>query len=122
MKQSMSNTNLNWFLVFWILFTMVNLYIYQVKPVKKYENDQKALSELVRQNEPMYIELLSKLQKEQCTPSTDPENNKFYSCTDGTKVSMIKWTRGSDRKGVVTREYNPAGKLVLVYGHPDDVY
>jgi hypothetical protein len=94
MRTKMSNTNLNCFLVFWILFTCLNL----------------------------YISLLEKIKTEQCSLSTDPENNTFYNCADGTKVSMIKWTRGSDRKGVVTREYNPAGKLILIYGHPDDVH
>jgi len=122
MKQSMSNFNLNCFLVFWILFTCLNLYIYQVKPQLKYEEEQKALHDPVRQNEPKYISLLAKVKNEQCTASTDPENNTFYTCADGTKVSMIKWTRGTDRKGVVTREYNPAGKLIMIYGHPDDVY
>jgi hypothetical protein len=114
----MSNTNLNFFLVFWILFTVLNLYIYHVKP----HEENKAISELVRQNEPLYINLLTKLKDEQCKETNDNEKNTFYVCADGTKVSMIKWTRGSDRKGVVTREYNPAGKLLLVYGHPDDVY
>lgn len=122
MKQTMSNFNLNCFLVFWILFTCLNLYIYQVKPQLKYEEEQKALNEPIRQNEPMYINLLAKIKDEQCKASTDPENNTFYVCADGTKVSMIKWTRGTDRKGVVTREYNYAGKLILIYGHPDDVY
>lgn len=122
MKQTMSNFNLNCFLVFWILFTCLNLYIYQVKPQLKYEEEQKALNEPIRQNEPKYINLLAKIKDEQCKASTDPENNTFYVCADGTKVSMIKWTRGTDRKGVVTREYNAAGKLIMIYGHPDDVY
>jgi hypothetical protein len=98
------------------------LYIYQVKPEQRFKEEQKVLNEPSRQNEPMYISLLEKIKTEQCSLSTDPENNTFYNCADGTKVSMIKWTRGSDRKGVVTREYNPAGKLILIYGHPDDVH
>lgn len=81
----------------------------------------KSLIEVARQNEPLYVQLLTKLKNENCESVTDKENNSFYMCKDGTKITMINWTRG-DRKGVVTREYDPKGNLILIYGHPNDVY
>ena len=113
----MSNTNLNWFIFFWISFTCLNVYVYHVKPnevQKAAIQEQQKKNEPIRQNEPMYIDLLGKLKNENCQASTDPENNTFYSCKDGVKVSMIKWTRG-ERKGVVTRAYDPQGNLVMIY-------
>lgn len=47
--------------------------------------------------------------------------DKFYLCPNGSKITQINWTRmGGERKGVVTRYFNPQGELVLIYGHPDD--
>ncbi|SOK58673.1 hypothetical protein [Yersinia phage fHe-Yen9-04] len=124
---AMNNANLYWFIFFWIAFTVVNLYINMYKPQVYYE---KKLADAVkfelkkvdpvRQNEPAYIALLQKL-RINCVSATDKENNTFYSCPTGEKVSMINWTRG-DKKGVVTREYNKDDTLILIYGHPDDVY
>lgn len=122
----MGDKNLNWFIAFWIFFTCINLYISQVSPenaerADKIAQEQKA-KEPKRQDELMYAAVLTKLKNESCPSTTDKEHNTFYSCEDGTKVSMINWTRGTDRKGIVTREYSPSGDLLLIYGHPDDVY
>lgn len=47
--------------------------------------------------------------------------DKFYLCPNGSKITQINWTRmGGDRKGVVTRYFDPKGELILIYGHPDD--
>lgn len=121
----MSKSNLYWFIAFWIAFTCLNIYISLAKPnevMVAQREAEKAANEPARQNEPLYIQLLTKLQNEKCSVVSDKESNSFYTCTDGTKASMIHWTRGNDRKGVVTREYDPTGKLILIYGHPDDVY
>jgi uncharacterized protein YdhG (YjbR/CyaY superfamily) len=122
----MSNKNLYWFIGFWIAFTVLNLYISQVSPehAQRYEQskeEQKA-KEPKRQDQVLYTEVLTKIKNEQCSSVVDKEQNTFYTCKDGTKVSMINWTRGSERKGIVTREYDPSGQLILIYGHPDDVY
>lgn len=119
----MSNNNLGWFLFFWIAFTFANIKvsILDVEEIAKQRYEEKL--EVTKKNkEPEYIALLNKIKDPSCTSATDKEKNTFYACADGTKVSMINWTRGSDRKGVVTREYDATGKLVLIYGHPDDVY
>lgn len=119
----MSNVNLGWFIFFWIVFTCVNIKInmLDVENVVQQRYAKKD-GEAKRQDEPMYIAVLNKVKSENCLSTTDKENNTFYTCKDGTKVSMIHWTRGNERKGVVTREYSPDGKLMLIYGHPDDVY
>lgn len=119
----MSNVNLGWFIFFWIAFTVVNVKI-NILDVNeaveaKYVKKETAIK---RQDEPAYIAVLNKIKNESCSSTTDKENNTYYVCADGSKVSMINWTRGTDRKGVVTREYDPNGKLLLIYGHPDDVY
>ncbi|AQW88917.1 putative membrane protein [Erwinia phage pEa_SNUABM_50] len=130
-REAMSSTNLYWFIFFWIAFTCVNIYVVMYKPeanwkekietqVKaEYKKNEPAPPDAMRQNQPAYIQMLNDIQK--CPNVTDKENNTFYTCENGTKASMIHWTRG-DKKGVVTREYNPEGKLILIYGHPDDVY
>lgn len=47
--------------------------------------------------------------------------DKFYLCPNGSKITQVNWTRNQgERKGIVTRYYNPKGDLVLIYGHPDD--
>lgn len=119
----MSKTNLGWFIFFWIAFTCLNIKvsILDVEEIAKARYEQKS-ADVKRQDEPMYIAVLNKVKDESCKSTTDKENNTFYVCADGSKVSMIHWTRGSDRKGVVTREYDASGKLLLIYGHPDDVY
>lgn len=119
----MSNTNIGWFIFFWIAFTIVNTKI-NVLDVREdvIQEYTKKETEVKRQNEPMYIAVLNKIKDESCQSTTDKEDNTFYVCADGSKVSMIHWTRGKERKGVVTREYDPSGKLILIYGHPDDVY
>lgn len=116
----MSNTNIGWYIFFWIAFTCVNLKISYFDPNEKIHEQKEKQSN--RQNETMYISVLNKIKDEQCKSTTDKEDNTFYVCSDGTKISMIHWTRGTDRKGVVTREYDPNGNLILIYGHPDDVY
>ena len=117
----MSNTNIGWFIFFWIAFTCVNYKISVMDVAAGVEEKYaKQAGEPKRQDEPMYIAVLNKVKD--CTSTTDKENNTYYVCADGTKVSMIHWSRGGERKGIVTREYSPDGKLVLIYGHPDDVY
>lgn len=74
----------------------------------------------LKQDQVLYAEVLNKIKS--CTVVQDEEKNSFYTCADGSTVSMVKWTRGSDRKGVVTKYYNKDAQLLLVYGHPDDVY
>jgi ABC-type proline/glycine betaine transport system substrate-binding protein len=76
----------------------------------------------LRQDQFLYAEVLNKIQNEICSKVSDKENNDFYTCPDGSKISQVHWTRGSDRKGVVTKYYDSTGKNVLIYGHPDDVY
>lgn len=73
-----------------------------------------------RQDQVLYAEVLNKVNS--CSKVLDKEDNEFYTCPDGSTVSMVKWTRGTDRKGVVTKYYNKEGTNLLVYGHPDDVY
>ncbi len=118
----MSNKNIGWFIFFWIAFTCVNIKI-NIMDVESVVQERILRKDdgAKRQDEPMYIAVLNKVKVEQCESTSDKEDNTFYSCADGTKVSMIHWKRG-DRKGVVTREYSPEGKMVLIYGHPDDVY
>lgn len=114
----MSKTNLGWFIFFWIAFTCLNI------KINMYDAEKNILAEIKgtpqRQNESMYVDALKKMKT--CEGTTDKENNTFYVCPDGSKISTINWTRGDNRKGIVTREYNPQGKLILIYGHPDDVY
>ena len=119
----MSNTNLGWFLFFWIAFTCVNIKINIMDVEARTERILlKKDVDAKRQDEPMYIAVLNKVKDPSCQSTVDKEQNTFYTCADGTKVSMIHWSRGNDRKGVVTREYDASGKLLLIYGHPDDVY
>lgn len=74
----------------------------------------------LKQDQVLYAEVLNKVKS--CSVVLDAEQNQFYTCADGSTVSMVKWTRGSDRKGVVTKYYDKDGRHLLVYGHPDDVY
>lgn len=76
--------------------------------------------ETIRQDVTSYTQVLKK--SETCEKVTDKEENDFYSCADGTTISMVHWTRGGDRKGVVTKYYDKDKNLLMVYGHPDDVY
>lgn len=74
----------------------------------------------LKQDQVLYAEVLNKVKS--CSVVNDEEGNKFYTCPDKSTVSMVKWTRGSDRKGVVTKYYDKDGRHLLVYGHPNDVY
>lgn len=74
----------------------------------------------LRQDQVLYAEVLNKVKS--CSVVKDEEQNSFFTCPDGSTVSMVKWTRGSDRKGVVTKYYDKDGRHLLVYGHPNDVY
>lgn len=74
----------------------------------------------LKQDQVMYAEVLNKVKS--CSVVKDRENNEFYTCPDSSTVSMVHWTRGTERKGVVTKYYDKTGKQLLVYGHPDDVY
>lgn len=124
--ESMSNVTLGWAIFFWIAFSAINVYTYWTKPdsvildAAKSTIDNRQVPQ--RQNELMYTDMLNKLQLDKCEKFTDKENNDFFTCPDGSKVSMINWTRDTNRKGVVTRYYDPTGKLLLIYGHPDDVH
>lgn len=74
----------------------------------------------LKQDQVLYAEVLHKLSS--CTSIKDRENNEFFTCPDGTTVSMVNWTRDHGaRKGVVTKYYDKDGKHILQYGHPDDV-
>lgn len=121
----MSSRNLGWFIFFWFAFTSTNIYISVLKP---YTASRDVVIASLKKDEPKkqdtagYINLLEKLKVQNCTANSDKEDNTFYKCSDGSTASMIHWTRGRDRKGVVTREYDSTGKLTLIYGHPDDVY
>ncbi len=119
----MSNNNLGCFIFFWIAFTTVNLKICALDPERAFAAREEAKATAVsRQDEVQYSNLLTKIKGDTCSSTTDAEHNTFYKCSDGTTVSTIKWTRGNDRKGVVTRMYDAKGELKLIYGHPDDVY
>ena len=68
----------------------------------------------------LYAEVLDKLPG--CRSNTEPgTGDKFFLCSDGSKITQVNWSRlGGERKGIVTRYFNPNGDLILIYGHPDD--
>lgn len=76
--------------------------------------------ETIRQDVTSYTQVLKKA--DTCEKVTDKEENDFYSCPDSTTISMVHWTRSPDRKGVVTKYYDKDKNLLMIYGHPDDVY
>lgn len=107
------------------VFTVANYVISVAAPDKAIADA--AVSEMDRRNQyplkqdqVLYTEVLHKIKS--CDKVLDKENNEFYTCPDGTTVSMVNWTRDAGaRKGVVTKYYNKEGKHLLQYGHPDDV-
>lgn len=124
----------SWFIsfaIFYSVMTIVNYYISVVAPNselieihRKTEQAKRVANgdEPVRQDERMYADALAKTELASCPDVRDAENNVFYNCKDGEKISMTRWTRsGGDRKGIVTRWYDSQGKLKMIYGHPDDV-
>ncbi|YP_010843117.1 membrane protein [Klebsiella phage K64-1] len=100
--------------VLFIIFTVVNYKIHNSIP------RQPTAEELaIHQNSGLYAEVLNKI-KNKCTGISDNERNTFYTCQDGSKVSVIYWKR-QDRSGYVTRDFDKDGKLISIYGHPDDI-
>jgi hypothetical protein len=108
------------------VFTAVNLIITKIAPDAAIA--EAAVSELdkrkeypLKEDQVLYAEVLNKIKS--CSVQKDKEDNEFYTCPDGSTISIVHWTRsGGDRKGVVTKYYNKDGKHILQYGHPDDVY
>lgn len=100
--------------VLFVLFTFVNYKIHNSIPTPPTPEEL-----AVHQNSGLYAEVLFKI-KNSCTGISDNEKNTFYTCEDGTKVSVIYWKR-QDRTGYVTRDFDKDGKLVSIYGHPDDI-
>lgn len=102
------------FIVIYAIFTLANYKIHNSVPRQPTPEES-----AIHQNSGLYAEVLYKI-KNSCTGISDSEKNTFYKCNDGTKVSVIHWIR-SERQGYVTRDYDKEGKLISIYGHPDDV-
>lgn len=101
------------FVVVFLGFTLMNYKIHtSVKPKPKPEDTA------IRQDSGDYAMVLHKLQTS-CTGLKDEEKNTFYTCEDGSRVTVIHWIRG-EKQGYVTRNYDKSGKLLSMYGHPDD--
>lgn len=101
------------FILIFALFTIVNYHVHTtVTPKPKPEDDA------LRQDSGDYAMVLHKLQTT-CAGIKDEEKNIFYTCSDGTRVTVIHWIRG-ESQGFVTRNYDKNGKLLSIYGHPDD--
>lgn len=68
----------------------------------------------------LYSEVLSKIKTCELNVESSTDN-KFYNCPNNEKITQIHWERGQgSRKGIVTRYFDSTGKLLLIYGHPDD--
>ena len=110
-------------IVLWIVGTLANYAIRINEPnkelVKKAEREN-AASEPLHNDSGMYAEVLNKIKT--CDLNVEQStSNKFYLCPNGEKITQINWERGQgERKGIVTRYYDSTGKLLLIYGHPDD--
>lgn len=106
----------------WIGFSALNAGITWLAPaaeVAEAARLQIADNEPKRQDEFLYAEVVAK--QGTCKMSL-VDGVEFYYCPDKYLITKTNWTRNSgERKGVVTRYYNETGKLILIYGHPDDV-
>lgn len=126
----MVTKGLFWWMVFtYLLFTSVNYYINVQSPEKEYKEQldsfvkqyEKGIPKTVRQDSAAYAQVLTKIKQPGCTSNTDVSKDTYVTCEDGTKASIISWTR-SDRKGTVTRFFDKNNNLIMIYGHPDDTY
>ena len=106
----------------WIAFSLLNMYFTWLAPaaeVREAAKMQIALNEPKRQDEFLYSEVIAKINN--CNIKM-VDGVEFRYCPDKTLITKTPWTRnGGNRTGVVTRYYDETGKLVLIYGHPDDV-
>lgn len=84
------------------------------------ENEAAKPPEPKRNDTGLYAEVLDILPS--CRGNEEKSTgDKFYLCPNGSKITQINWSRlGGERKGVVTRYFDPKGELILIYGHPDD--
>ena len=114
-------------LIGYLVFTVINCYIYVIAPKQDYNEQSKSLIDHIekripvtsRQDNALYAKVLDKMKS--CNSVVDKANNTYYTCTDGSTISVISWKR-QERKGVVTRYYDKDKNLIMIYGHPDDTY
>lgn len=84
------------------------------------ENEASKPPEAKKNDTGLYAEVLDKLPT--CRGNIEQSTgDKFFLCPDGSKITQINWTRNQgERKGIVTRYFNPKGELILIYGSPDE--
>lgn len=112
----------------WLAFSGLNYAITYYAPTQEVRQAAELAiesSKPKRQDQFMYAEVLKKLPSCTANAAAAVDGVKYLYCPDKTLITLTDWTRNTKsenpRKGVVTRYYNPEGKLVLIYGHPDDV-
>lgn len=114
-------------LICYLAFTLINSYVYLISPKQNYKEQSQTLIDRIekqipvtsRQDNAEYAKVLEKMKT--CTGVVDKANNTYYTCSDGSTISVISWKR-QERSGVVTRYYDKDKNLVMIYGHPDDTY
>lgn len=114
------------FFGFWMGFTIVNYLVNYYAPTQDVREAAKLAivsNEPKRQDQFLYAEVMRKIGECSKNQTVAPDGVVFMYCPDKFVVTMTKWTRQNHRtkEGTVTRYYDPAGKLILIYGHPDDL-
>lgn len=110
--------------VLWALILSVSYYIKVMEPndvIVSAAKEKIKSNEPLRQDQRLYAEALIKIKSNKCEVVQDENKDNFFKCPDGSTISQIKWERNNrERTGIVTRYYDSTGKLLLIYGHPDD--